>query len=82
MNLEIKDIITLEDDKEYLITSIATYENDDYFYLVDINEHSNVKFCKLLVNNDADFLLEIEDDNLLAQIIPILLSTIQDEIRS
>jgi hypothetical protein len=82
MDFRIKDLITLEDNKEYIITSIAKYENNDYFYLVDINENENVKFCELILNNGTVGLLEIIDDELLSHIVPILYSNIKDEIAS
>ena len=82
MDLRIKDIITLEDSKEYIVTSIAKYENNHYFYLVDINENEKIKFCKLILSNGNANLLEINDDKLLAIIVPILYSNIKEEINS
>jgi hypothetical protein len=80
--LNIKDIITLEDNQEYVITSIAEYEDEYYYYLVDINKISNIKICKLILNQENYGLLEIEDDQLLSKIIPIMYETINNEIHS
>ena len=44
MNIDIKDIITLSDDNEYIVTSKAVYDNKIYYFLVDINDNSNMKF--------------------------------------
>lgn len=81
-NLEITDIITLEDDKEYVITSIAYYNDEYYYYIVDINDIKNIKICKLVNYQNNYKLLEIEDDAQLAVIIPILYENIKNEVKS
>ena len=40
--MEVKDILTLSDDNEYLIAGKATYEHKVYLYLVDINNNKNL----------------------------------------
>ena len=52
MDLGIKDVITLSDNKEYVIVSMTRYKNSDYLYLVDINNMENNKFCQIVFNNN------------------------------
>jgi len=82
MELEIKKIITLNDNKDYVITSIAEYENETYVYIIDINDLTNFKFCKLVSYNGAESLQEIKDDATLSNIIPVLHAAIEEEINN
>lgn len=45
MDIEKKDIITLSDNHEYGVVSIANYNNKKYYYLVDINDTYNQKYA-------------------------------------
>ena len=76
MNLKMKDVITLGDNKDYIITSIATIDGFEYLYLVEIYNYSNIKFCKLIPKSNSFGLQEINDNNILTKIMPILSSTI------
>ena len=80
MDLRIKDLVTLDDDREYVITSIAHYDGFDYCYLIDINNNENFKFCKLVYRNGYSCLVEVEDDTILQKIIPLLYSAVKNEI--
>ena len=76
MNLKMKDVITLGDNKDYIITSIATIDGFEYLYLVEIYNYSNIKFCKLIPKSNSFGLQEINDNSTLTKIMPILSSTI------
>ena len=76
MNLKMKDVITLGDNKDYIITSVATIDGFQYLYLVEIYNYSNIKFCKLTQKNNTLNLQEISDDDTLIKIMPILSSSI------
>ena len=43
--MEIKDVLTLEDNNKYVVASKINYEGKEYYYLVDINNPSNLMFC-------------------------------------
>ena len=45
MNIEIRDIITLSDNNKYIVISKINYEEKNYYYLIDINDKKNIKFC-------------------------------------
>ena len=76
MNLKMKDVITLTDNKDYIVTSVATIDGYKYLYLVEIYNYSNIKFCKLIPRNNSYGLQEINDNNTLVKIMPILSSSI------
>lgn len=66
--IEMKDIITLSDDKDYQVISKINYEGLVYYYLVDMQEISN---CKFMYEND-DNLTEIDDEELISRLMPIM----------
>lgn len=72
--MNIKDIVTLDDHNKYQVISKADYEYRIYYYLVDINEISNVKF--LYENNDK--LTEVEDPELVNTLLPLFYNEIKD----
>lgn len=40
-SLELFDILTLEDDKDYTIANMATYKNAEYLYLIEVDKNEN-----------------------------------------
>lgn len=74
MNLNIKDIVTLSDDNKYQIISKTVYEDTVYYYLVDINDISNIKF----LYENVDKLTELEDQELIKILLPRLFNEIKD----
>ena len=70
MTIEKKDILTLEDNKEYVVVSKVLYENTNYFYIVDIDNIENFKFVKI----ENDDLLEIKDKDLATKLIPLFIN--------
>lgn len=67
MDIEKKDIITLSDNNDYVVISKINYEENYYYYIVDINNVENLKFVK----ESNDELLELNDKNLLTTLIPL-----------
>lgn len=76
MNIDIKDIVTLSDNNEYGVVSKTIYDNKTYYYLIDVNDISNVKF----LFEEENTLVELEDEKIIQTIIPKLLSEIKDII--
>ena len=70
MIIEKQDILTLEDNKEYVVVSKALYENTNYFYIVDLDNVENFKFVKI----ENDDLLEIKDKDLATKLIPLFIN--------
>ena len=76
MNIEMKDIITLDDDNEYVVTSKTNYEDKTYYFLVDKNNVSNIKFCY----EDKDELVESSNKELNTKLLPLFYKTMKDII--
>lgn len=72
--IEIKDIVTLSDKNEYQVVSKIDYEYRIYYYLVDINEISNVKF----LYENGDKLTEVDDPELVNKLLPMFYNEIKD----
>lgn len=72
--MNIKDIVTLSDDHEYQVVSKTIYEGKTYYYLIDINDISNIKF----LYENIDRLTEVEDQELIKLLLPKFLYEIKD----
>ncbi len=73
--LEINKIITLGNDEEYLV--LANYEknNENYYYIVEVNEtktdiKDNYKIVTARKENDKIFIDEITGKDKLKEILP------------
>ena len=47
MTINIKDILTLSDNNDYIVISKVDYNNKTYYYLLDKNDSGNILFCYL-----------------------------------
>ncbi len=62
-SLELFDILTLEDDKDYTVACMTNYQNAEYLYLIEVDEEenpvvNNQKIVKKVVN-DGESSVEI-----------------------
>jgi len=73
--INVKDTLALDDNNEYVVVSKLNYENREYFYLVDINENRNLKFCYL----NGDKLVELENKELIEKLLPIFLKKCRND---
>lgn len=64
--IDVKDVLTLEDDKKYVVVSKIDYENKVYFYLVGVEEITDVKFGYI----DNNEFVEINDKELVTKLLP------------
>ena len=74
--INIKDSLILDDDNEYVVVSKIKYEEKEYYYILDKYNSSNYKFCYL----DNEELVEVEDEELIKILLPLLLNSVQQEI--
>lgn len=74
--INIKDSIVLDDDNEYVVVSKVRYDNKEFYYILDKYNSSNFKFCYL----ENDELVEIDDEDLIKQLLPLLLDSVKEEI--
>lgn len=74
MNINIRDVLTLSDDKEYVVISKVYYNRKDYLYLVDINDNSNLKFCYL----ENDELIESNNKEINTELLPLFFGKVKN----
>lgn len=80
MDISIRDILTLDDNNEYLVTGKVSHENATYFYLVDINDNQFFKILKFNENNGK--LTEFNDENTVRALIPLFAECVAAELNS
>ena len=78
MGIDIKDIITLSDDNEYVVVSKTDYQNQIYYYLMDKNSKENIKFC--VENSSNSSLIEVEDKELIQRLLPLFLKATSESL--
>ena len=61
------EILTLSDNKKYVVVSSILYKNKNYVYLIDQDDYSNFKICCY----DEKSLKMIKDNNLINQLIEL-----------
>ena len=67
--IDIRDILALDDNNEYVVVSKISYEDKIYYYLVDKNNNGNLKFCY----EKGDNLVELNDKVLVTKLLPLFL---------
>ena len=66
--MEKTNIITLDDDNKYVIVSKVVIKNINYYYLIDINNVKNVKFCREERVGETIILKEITDKEVITNL--------------
>lgn len=69
MNINYQDIITLNDDSEYIVVSKVKYNNNDYIYLVDIHDNKNIKIAE--IEKECISILTEKETELISKLIPL-----------
>jgi len=67
--IDVRDILKLSDENEYMVVSKTTYNDIVYYYLIDINNNSNLKFCYEERNEEKIELVEICDQKIIQKLI-------------
>jgi hypothetical protein len=78
MTINIKDILTLSDNNDYVVVSKANYENKTYYYLIDKLDSGKILFCY----QDNDELVEVRDKDLNTKLLPLFLKGSLKEINN
>ena len=76
MNIDIKDILKLDDNNEYVVVGKVSFENKNYYYLIDMEDSENLMFCY----EDNGDLVEVKDKELTAKLLPLFLDKSNDII--
>ena len=71
MNIEIKDVVTLDNDIEYIVKSKTSYNNELYYYFVNSKDENDFKILRLNKNNNR--LIEFENPDLIKTLLPLFL---------
>ena len=74
--LEFGDIITLENEKKYLVAGTCNYNDKNYVYLVNTEEQTNAVLG--IVENDD--LQEVTDQEEFKQVMPLILDNVDMSI--
>ncbi len=77
--IDIKDVLTLSDGNKYGVVSKTTKDNKIYYYLVDTNDNSNIKFCYESRNESQIDLIEVNDEELIKSLLLSFANNIKNE---
>ena len=73
MRIDIGSIITLDDDKEYIVVSKAVVREQVYYYLKENEDNENICFGQEVIENGAIFFDIIVDNETISLIAPALM---------
>lgn len=78
MNIETNNMITLNNNEKYAILEKINFEDIDYYYVALINEtqtdiKDEYKIIKIENNSNTNYIIEITEQELLNQLLPIFL---------
>ena len=65
MKFEIGDVLTLADDKDYVVSHAKNYEGNLYMLLIEMPDYKSFKFVKLIDEKNIE---EIEDIDLIEKL--------------
>lgn len=65
MKVEVNNIVTLDNDADYLVTNKLDYENNTYFAMCNLNDDKDLK----IVRQEGNELVEFFDFNLLTKLV-------------
>ena len=74
MDIEIKDTLTLSDGNKYIVVSKTNSNGKTYYYLVDLVNNKNIKFCE----EDHNELVEIENSEIIRALLPLFVNASKD----
>jgi hypothetical protein len=78
--IDVKDIITLDNNKKYTVMAKTIIDEIEYYYLMDSNDYTNYKFCKL--NSDETSFIEINDKETMNTLIKLFAKELRKELNT
>jgi len=72
MSIELKDILTLDNNKEYVVLAKTIYNNLEYYYMMELKNRDEIKFCYL----DGEDLVESLDKELNTTLLQMCLNNL------
>ena len=79
MDIDIKDLVTLDNNIEYIVTSKITYENEEYYYFVNNKDNKDFKILRLNKNNNK--LIEFDNPDLTKKLLPLFVKETLNSIK-
>ncbi|MCI8346932.1 MAG: hypothetical protein HFJ12_03165 [Bacilli bacterium] len=76
MDINIYDQITLSDNEVYLIAGKTNYLNKVYYFLVNMKNTHNIKYCEENIKNHS--IIEVNDSELKQVLFPLFLESFQN----
>ena len=80
MNIDIKDVITLDGKEKYVVCSKIEQENNSYLYLMNAIDTQDIKFAQENHRDGKIFVSELEDEMLIRQLLPLFYEKSKDII--
>lgn len=82
--MEIGKVITLDDNKDYLLLEKIGLNGKEYLYMVEVDKNDmptmNYHFLELIHESDGDYTEEVEDRNIIEALTSLLTIKYSDEI--
>ncbi|MFA5603349.1 MAG: hypothetical protein WDA12_00625 [Bacilli bacterium] len=68
MKININDVVTLNDDRKFVVLSETVYDETKYFYLIELTNDGeevvdNIKIVKELITEDGTKLIVVKDSD-------------------
>ena len=78
--LDVKDIVTLDDGNNYAVVSKTRIEDKIYYYIMDIDNNANYKFCYEKKDNKLK-LVVVKDKALIKKLIRLFAINLRSVIK-
>ncbi len=79
MDIDIKDLVTLDNNIDYIVTSKTNYEDNTYYYFVNNKDNKDFKILRL--NKDNNKLVEFENPDLIKKLLPMFVKETLNSIK-
>ena len=73
------ELVTLKDNKQYLVLASLMYEYDVYDLVLNVEDENDIKIVLQEVKNGKTVLTDVEDKNLLKTLSPLFETKIRDK---
>ena len=79
--LDVKDIVTLDDGNNYAVVSKTVVDGITYYYIMDIENNANYKFCSEKKTSDKLKLVLVTDKALTKKLIRLFAINLRRELK-
>lgn len=73
------ELVTLKDNKQYLVLASLMHEYDVYDLVLNVEDENDIKIVLQEVKNGKTVLTDVEDKNLLKTLSPLFETKIRDK---